>query len=82
MPYPNSQWPDVPIRTLIKGVKKIKNVLVKFEEYREYYDFQANVVDEYSFQVSFSSFFLSFFMLILSNVNINFHSIDTTKCFL
>ena len=46
MQMPKCQWPDVPIRTLIKGVKKFKNVLLKFEEYREYYDFQENVVDE------------------------------------
>lgn len=52
MPYPNSQYKDIPVRTYIKGVREENGKLIDYEINREYYKFKPLVVRESAFQVN------------------------------
>ena len=50
MPYLDSQYKDIPVRTFFQGVREVNGQLIPYEENREYYKFRANFVRESAFQ--------------------------------
>ena len=56
MAFPNKDFKQVPVRTIINGVHEVNGDLIPYEEYHEYYHFKANVTYEEMFQVSLSQF--------------------------
>lgn len=53
MAFPNKQFKQIPVRSIITGVHEVNGVLIPFEEYHEYYNFKANVTYEDMFQVNY-----------------------------
>jgi hypothetical protein len=69
MPFLNPNYVQVPVRTIIKGVKLLTNgSLTSFEETYDFHEFKANISQSKHFQVKQN---LKFYWLWLNNTQKN-----------